>query len=82
MKFEIRMGIPEMEAYWHDLCDRAESNCLGNDRKLVKVLQIPTTIAFPLTKSNLFPCDMELKFGNRILKIKHLGRSDFLGVWA
>ena len=32
------MGIPEMEAYWHDLCDRAESNCLGNDRKLVKVL--------------------------------------------
>jgi hypothetical protein len=38
MKFEILMGIPEMEEYWNDLCKRAENNKLGNDLKLFKKL--------------------------------------------
>lgn len=42
MKFEILMGIPEMEQYWNDLCNRAENNTLGDDKKhftkLVKAL--------------------------------------------
>ena len=29
MKFEILMGIPEMEEYWNDLCNRAENNTAG-----------------------------------------------------
>lgn len=44
MKFEILMGIPEMEEYWRDLCDRAEKNKLGKDKirfkKLVKTLYL------------------------------------------
>ncbi len=36
MKFEIRMGIPEMKRYWYDLCKRAETNKLGNDKKIFK----------------------------------------------
>lgn len=44
MKFEILMGIPEMKAYWDDLCERADTDKLGNDtkvfKKLVKVLNL------------------------------------------
>jgi len=38
MEFEIRMGIPEMKAYWEDLCKRAETGKLGNEKKLFKKL--------------------------------------------
>ena len=30
------MDIPEMKKYWDDLCKRAETNKLGNDKKLFK----------------------------------------------
>ena len=38
MKFEILMGIPEMKAYWDDLCERADIGKLGNDKKIFKKL--------------------------------------------
>lgn len=38
MKFEILMGIPEMNAYWENLCERAEADRLGNDKKIFKKL--------------------------------------------
>ena len=41
MPFNIRMGVPEMEAYWNDLAARRATNRLGADeqkffKKLVK----------------------------------------------
>ena len=38
MKFEIVMGIPGMQAFWEDLCQRAELNKLGNEASLFKRL--------------------------------------------
>ena len=43
MPFNIRMGVPEMEAYWNDLTARRASSLLGADeqkffKKLVKTL--------------------------------------------
>ena len=38
MKFDILMGVPEMEEYWDDLCKRAEKNKLGNDKRRFKKL--------------------------------------------
>jgi hypothetical protein len=38
MKFEILMGIPEMKAYWEDLCERADTDKLGNEKKIFKKL--------------------------------------------
>lgn len=43
MEFKIRMGIPEMEAFWNDLNKKAEKGTLNNDeeaffKKLLKVL--------------------------------------------
>jgi len=38
MKFEILMGIPEMKAYWEDLCERADTDKLGGDKKIFKKL--------------------------------------------
>lgn len=44
MKFEILMGIPEIKAYWEDLCERADTDKLGSDKnifkKLVKVIKL------------------------------------------
>lgn len=44
MKFNIFMGIPEMEKFWMGLCRKAELNKLGKDkllfRKLVKALRL------------------------------------------
>jgi hypothetical protein len=41
--FQLRMGVPEMEAHWNDLTDRAEKNRLNQAerkhfKKLVKTL--------------------------------------------
>lgn len=36
MTFEIRMGVPEMENYWNNLCKKAKENKLGNDKKHFK----------------------------------------------
>ena len=36
MKFEILMGIPEMKEYWDNLCNRAKTDKLGNEKKLFK----------------------------------------------
>ena len=43
MPFNIRMGVPEMEAYWNNLAARRSTNRLGADerkffKKLVKTL--------------------------------------------
>lgn len=43
MAFNIRMGLPEMAAFWDDLCTRRQQGKLGRDeekffKKLVKVL--------------------------------------------
>ena len=38
MRFEILMGIPEMKAYWEDLCERADTDKLGNEKKIFKKL--------------------------------------------
>jgi hypothetical protein len=43
MPFNIRMGVPEMEAYWNDLAARRAADRLGTDeqklfKKLVKTL--------------------------------------------
>lgn len=43
MPFNIRMGVPEMEAHWNDLAARRAANQLGTDeqkffKKLVKTL--------------------------------------------
>ena len=36
------MGVPEMQAYWGNLCEKAETNTLGNEvglfKKLIKTL--------------------------------------------
>jgi len=44
MKFKILMGVPEMSAYWDNLCDRAEKNKLGNELSLFK--KLVKTLAF------------------------------------
>src|SRR2546422_1028012 len=33
MPFRIRMGVPEMEAYWNDLIARKQSGRLGDDEE-------------------------------------------------
>ena len=39
MPFNIRMGVPEMEAYWNDLISRKNSGQLGRgDERLLKKL--------------------------------------------
>ncbi len=36
--FKIVMGVPEIKAYWENLCERAKNNTLGNDKVLFKKL--------------------------------------------
>jgi hypothetical protein len=38
MKFEIVMGVPEMQEFWEDLRQKAEASRLGNEAKLFKRL--------------------------------------------
>ncbi len=38
MKFKIRMGVPEMDEYWEELCQKADTDQLGNEKKLFKKL--------------------------------------------
>jgi hypothetical protein len=38
MKFNIRMGVPEMENFWKELCQKADEQKLGNESKLFKRL--------------------------------------------
>lgn len=38
LKFEILMGVPEMKKFWDDLCEKADNNKLGTDKKLFKKL--------------------------------------------
>ena len=38
MKFDILMGLPEVKEFWDDLCERFESDTLGNDEKIFKKL--------------------------------------------
>ena len=33
MKFKVVMGVPFMEEYWKNLCQKADSNKLGNNPK-------------------------------------------------
>jgi len=52
MPFNIRMGVPEMEAYWNDLISRKNSGHLGRgDEKLLKklgeALELPCTESSP-----------------------------------
>ena len=38
MTFDILMGVPDMKKYWDDLCKRAETNTLGNQKQIFKKL--------------------------------------------
>ena len=62
MKFEIRMGIPEMKKYWDDLCKRAETNKLGNDKKLVTTQVMFVRLNKGIPRNTLFSESMTFKF--------------------
>lgn len=60
MAFKIRVGVPEMEAFWNDLSTRKQNGQLHKNeekffRKLVKALGYlsanPDITVWPLTKS-------------------------------
>ena len=49
MYFNIRMGVPEMEDIWNNLCKKSEEESLkGYDKKLLKKLKKVLNYLVPL----------------------------------
>jgi hypothetical protein len=89
MKFVIRMGVPDMEAFWKQLTEREGTNSLSADekkffKKFVKVLDHlrsnPKHNSLNTHEIDALSKSMASVFSNRILRIRRLQQAAYSGL--